>query len=156
MAVLNIDPASFDALVLSHGHYDHFGGLVGFLSANKGKLKTGLPFFVGGEDCFCTRETDAGQYGALDRKAFMDANLSLMMGEGPAVVADHAFTTGKIAQTGFETPLRPSREKVGIVNGLGCFPEKVSAAKNTSSFIPDDFEHRRGDCRMSARPVPCL
>ena len=41
------------------------------------------------------RETDAGQYGALDRKAIMDAHLSLMMGEGPAVVADHAFTTGQ-------------------------------------------------------------
>jgi 7,8-dihydropterin-6-yl-methyl-4-(beta-D-ribofuranosyl)aminobenzene 5'-phosphate synthase len=110
MSVLNIDPASFDALVLSHGHYDHFGGLVGFLSANKGKLKNNLPFFVGGEDCFCMRETDAGQYGALDRKAILDANLSLMMSEGPAVVANHAFTTGKIAQTGFERPLRSSRD----------------------------------------------
>src|SRR5258708_2395260 len=141
MSVLNIDPAGFDALVLSHGHYDHFGGLVGFLSANKGKLN-GLPFFVGGEDCFCMRETDAGQYGALDRKAILDANLSLMVAEGPAVVADHAFTTGKIAQTGFETPLRPSREKVGVVNGFGCFPEKVSSAKNTGSFIPHYFEHQ--------------
>ena len=74
----------------------------------------------------------------------MDANLSLMMAEGPAVVAGHAFTTGKIAQTGFETPLRSSREKVGVVNGFGCFPEKVSAAKNTGSFIPDDFEHEIG------------
>ena len=31
MAILKIDPATFDALVLSHGHYDHFGGMVGFL-----------------------------------------------------------------------------------------------------------------------------
>ena len=31
MSILKIDPATFDALVLSHGHYDHFGGMVGFL-----------------------------------------------------------------------------------------------------------------------------
>jgi 7,8-dihydropterin-6-yl-methyl-4-(beta-D-ribofuranosyl)aminobenzene 5'-phosphate synthase len=136
ISILKIDPASIDAMVLSHGHYDHFGGMVGFLSANKGKLKKGLPFFVGGEDCFCTRETAAGQYGSLDRKAILDADLSLMMSEGPAVVADHAFTTGKIAQSGFEKPLRPSNEKVGIVDGFGCFPEKVTSAKNTGTFIP--------------------
>jgi 7,8-dihydropterin-6-yl-methyl-4-(beta-D-ribofuranosyl)aminobenzene 5'-phosphate synthase len=141
MSILKIDPASIDAMVLSHGHYDHFGGMVGFLSANKGKLKKGLPFFVGGEDCFCIRETAAGQYGSLDRKAILDADLSLMMSEGPAVVGDHAFTTGKIAQSGFEKPLRPSSEKVGIVDGFGCFPEKVAPAKNTGTFIPDDFEH---------------
>ena len=144
MSILKIDPSTFDALVLSHGHFDHFGGMVGFLSANKGKLKKNLPFFVGGEDCFCTRETALGQYGTLDRKAIIDANLSLMMAEGPAIIADHAFTTGKIAQVSSEKPLQPTREKVGIVNGFGCFPDKMSPAKNTGTFIPDDFEHEIG------------
>jgi 7,8-dihydropterin-6-yl-methyl-4-(beta-D-ribofuranosyl)aminobenzene 5'-phosphate synthase len=144
MSILKIDPAGFDALVLSHGHYDHFGGMVGFLSANKGRLKKNLPLFVGGEDCFCTRETALGQYGALDRKAIIDANLSLMMAEGPAIVADHGFTTGKIAQVSSEKPLQPTREKVGIVNGFGCFPDKMAPAKNTGTFIPDDFEHEIG------------
>ena len=144
LEILKIDPSTFDALVLSHGHYDHFGGMVGLLSANKGKLKKELPFFVGGEDCFCTREAGAGQYGALDRKAIIDANLSLMMAEGPAIVADHAFTTGKIAQVSTEKPLQPTREKVGIINGFGCFPDKVAPAKDTGTFIPDDFEHEIG------------
>jgi 7,8-dihydropterin-6-yl-methyl-4-(beta-D-ribofuranosyl)aminobenzene 5'-phosphate synthase len=144
MSILQIDPSTFDALVLSHGHFDHFGGMVGFLSANKGKLRKNLPFFVGGEDCFCTRENALGQFGVLDRKAIIDANLLLMMAEGPAVVADHAFTTGKIPLVSAEKPLRQTREKVGVVNGFGCFPEKISPAKNTGTFIPDDFEHEIG------------
>jgi 7,8-dihydropterin-6-yl-methyl-4-(beta-D-ribofuranosyl)aminobenzene 5'-phosphate synthase len=145
MDILKIAPGKLDALVLSHGHYDHFGGMVGFFSAAKGKLKEQLPFFVGGEDCFCTRVySNGGQYGALDRKAIVDANLLLMMAEQPAIVADHAFTTGKIAQSGFETPLRNTTEKIGVFNGFGCSPEKVTAAKNTGTFVPDDFEHEIG------------
>jgi 7,8-dihydropterin-6-yl-methyl-4-(beta-D-ribofuranosyl)aminobenzene 5'-phosphate synthase len=52
--------------------------------------------------------------------------------------------TGKIAQVSSEKPLQPTREKVGIINGFGCFPDKMSPAKNTGAFIPDDFEHEIG------------
>jgi 7,8-dihydropterin-6-yl-methyl-4-(beta-D-ribofuranosyl)aminobenzene 5'-phosphate synthase len=144
MAILKLDPATFDALVLSHGHYDHFGGMVGFLKANKGNLKKGIPFFVGGEDAFCIRRNPDGQFGALDRSAILDAELMLMSSEGPAIVADHAFTTGRIGQTTFEKPLQPTSEIVGIFDGFGCFPEKMPAAKNTGAYIPDDFDHEIG------------
>jgi 7,8-dihydropterin-6-yl-methyl-4-(beta-D-ribofuranosyl)aminobenzene 5'-phosphate synthase len=141
MAILKIDPSLFDAIVLSHGHYDHFGGMTGFLSATKGKLKAKLPFYVGGEDVFCLRKNPGGNFGALDRRAIIDADLALMLSEGPALIADHAFTTGRIGQTSFEKPLQPSQEIVGIFDGFGCFPEKMPAAKNVGKYIPDDFDH---------------
>ena len=30
IALLGLDPAKFDAMLLPHGHYDHFGGMVAF------------------------------------------------------------------------------------------------------------------------------
>jgi len=141
MEILQVDPSQYDAIVLSHGHYDHFGGMVGFLKATKGKLKSRLPFYVGGEDCFCLRRNPGGNFGALDRKAILDADLTLMMAAEPAIVADHAFTTGRIGQTSFETPLRATDEIVGIFDGFGCFPEEMLPEKNTGGYIPDDFEH---------------
>ncbi len=123
----------------------YFGGLSGFLAATKGQLKKGVPFFVGGEDCFCTRELPNGaQYGSLDRKAIIDSNLTLMIAEGPSIVADHAFTTGQIPLSSFEKPLVPTRMKVGINDGWGCFPERLPAEKNTNTFIPDDLRHELG------------
>lgn len=40
--MLRIGPESIDALIFSHGHYDHFGCLVGFLQQNRSKLRTEL------------------------------------------------------------------------------------------------------------------
>ena len=142
MAILGIEPSCFDAIVLSHGHYDHFGGMVGFLKAHGSALKKKMPFYVGGEDCFCLRRNPGGNFGALDRKAILDADLTLMMASEPAIVADHAFTTGRIGQTSFEQPLQPSTEIVGIFDGFGCFPEKMPPTQKHGQLYPGRFRAR--------------
>jgi len=148
LAMLGIAPESIDALILSHGHYDHFGGLAGFLQQNHARIRADLPLYLGGEECFCSREwiIPPQDFGALDRKALADAKVKAIFAEAPAVVTGHAFTTGHIPVTSFEKVLTPTRMTVGVKDGVGCFPDKLPENKRTVSVIPDDFEHELATC----------
>jgi len=37
--LLKIDPAGVDALILNHGHFDQYGGLIGFLEVQRAQMR---------------------------------------------------------------------------------------------------------------------
>jgi 7,8-dihydropterin-6-yl-methyl-4-(beta-D-ribofuranosyl)aminobenzene 5'-phosphate synthase len=132
--------------VLSHGYYHHFGGLVGFLRHQQGKLKQKLPIYVGAEDCFCSRECTAPP-GAREFRRSRPSGfgerepLTVTYSEGPSLVADHGFTTGQIGLTSFENLLSPSAMKIGVDHGLGCYANRLPEDERTKTAVPDQFRH---------------
>src|SRR5207245_4277656 len=48
--LFKIDTAAVDGLILSHGHFDHFGGLMPLLERDRAKMHRDLPLYAGVED----------------------------------------------------------------------------------------------------------
>src|SRR6202048_4498992 len=61
MDLLKVHASKIDTLIMSHGHFDHWGGLLGFLEKHRKDLPADLTMYAGGEDNFCQRYVRAGQ-----------------------------------------------------------------------------------------------
>ena len=151
MELMGVDGARTNAMVVSHGHYDHFGGLVGFLKKYRAQLPADLTLYVGGEDNFCTRRIGTGtpghftDWGTLDRRELEALKVRVVLCERPTVVAGHAFTTGWIQRTTFEKVLPGNPVQYSKVNGVGCdIPELHAKAGGKPTF--DEHVHEHGTC----------
>lgn len=63
IGLLKVDPSRIQALIVSQGHIDHYGGLIGFLQQYRDVLPPDIKLYAGGEDNFChrLRGSDAAQ-----------------------------------------------------------------------------------------------
>jgi len=114
LEALGHQPGDAEALVVSHGHPDHYGGLVEYLN----RRGPGLPLYLH-EDSYFPKLliTPRGRVGPwrLERSELVSRGAELHENRGPALVQDLALLTGTIeATTAYETPL-PGPKRV--VNG---------------------------------------
>jgi len=152
MELVGVDPSKLDALIVSHGHYDHFGGLLGFLDKFRNKLPADVKLYAGGEDNFCHRvnatptKGQFADFGALDRRRLASQKVTTVLCETPTVVAGHAFTTGKITRRSSERILPQTWVEFGIKDGLGCNAGHYLPAEMDGKIVPDEHIHEHATC----------
>jgi 7,8-dihydropterin-6-yl-methyl-4-(beta-D-ribofuranosyl)aminobenzene 5'-phosphate synthase len=149
--LLGIKPAQLDGLTLSHGHADHFGGLIGFLERYRSAMRPDLALVVGGEDNFCYQhvKTPDGQladYGVLDRNDLKRLSVAWTTAEEPRPIGDHAFSTGRIERASFEKVLPNTFVEYGQHDGAGCDAAHFSDAERQGQVVPNQHWNEHATC----------
>lgn len=112
---LGVDLASVDMAVLSHGHYDHGGGMEAFLAVNSTAK------------VYLHRDAFGAYYNGTEK--YIGLNPALK--ENPRL-----FFVGEDTQIAQGITLRMPREKLVTPLRRGGLTQKVDNA-----FVPDDFAH---------------
>lgn len=99
---MGIDPSSIDAVVFSHQHLDHVGGMSAFL-----KMRTGIPVIM------------PESFPAEFKRNMADAGMKPVMVKEPAMICNHLYTSGVFKFPLTEQALVLDTQK-GLVVMTGC------------------------------------
>jgi 7,8-dihydropterin-6-yl-methyl-4-(beta-D-ribofuranosyl)aminobenzene 5'-phosphate synthase len=152
MEITRVDPSKVEALIVSHGHFDHYGGLMGFLARYRSVLPANLRLYAGGEENFCRRYSRLGaqgelsDFGVLDRRELAAHKITPVLCETPTVIADHVFTTGKITRRSIERVLPNTVVEFAMKDGVGCNASHFSPAELQGKIVPDEHIHEHATC----------
>jgi 7,8-dihydropterin-6-yl-methyl-4-(beta-D-ribofuranosyl)aminobenzene 5'-phosphate synthase len=158
LELLRADPKKVEALIVSHGHYDHFGGLIGFLDKFRNDLPADLTLYAGGEDNFCTRHQVSGpqggqggatgqlsEWGTLDRRELAKRDVKAVLAENPVVIG-HAFTTGRIKRRTIERVTGGARVEYAMKDGFGCHASHFAPPEQLGKIVTDEHYHEHATC----------
>ena len=149
--ILSIDTAQLDGLILSHGHLDHYGGLVGFLARHRERMRPDLKLFAGGETNFCysyVKPPGKDQpvlFGVLDRRDLDKAKVETVLCETPHLVGD-AITSGHIERTSFERVLPNTLVEAGQHDGAGCQADHFTDEERQGKIVADLHRDEHATC----------
>jgi 7,8-dihydropterin-6-yl-methyl-4-(beta-D-ribofuranosyl)aminobenzene 5'-phosphate synthase len=121
LEALDHKPEEIDAVVVSHGHPDHYGGLLGFLAKRVGPL----PIYLH-EDTFFPKLfiTPRGRIGpwTLEAEHLIQAGGQLEENRGPLMILDQVLLTGTVERT------------TGYEKGLPVFKRKINEQEEPDPF----------------------
>lgn len=143
---LKLDVKGVAALVVSHGHADHFGGLMGLIKDRRPSMAKELPLYIGGDDALCMRWIGPADkrtaFGKIDADGLKAAGVDVVKAETGAIVAGHGFTSGVIERRSIEKVLANTTVEVGN----GC-----TGAQHQGHFTAEElkgkflFDHHWGE-----------
>jgi 7,8-dihydropterin-6-yl-methyl-4-(beta-D-ribofuranosyl)aminobenzene 5'-phosphate synthase len=138
LKTLGIDVTHAEALVLTHGHQDHWGGIQAILKElKKANHKEHMPpLYVGAHDAFYPKllvtSTNTTDLGTLSADLIEDYGSSINTVSEPTIIAGGAMLTGFVPQVTSYEHIPPTLQKVlpdGTVT-QDDFREEVSVVFN--------------------------
>lgn len=132
---LGKDLSSVSDIILSHGHYDHTGGLIDVLERNPGLNLIAHPHIFQ-EKIGVLPEKNPMNVGIPFKKDFLVEKANLILTEEPYSVADKAMTTGQIPM---KTPYERIDEGLFVRERKDLVPDEIlddlSLILHTSSGV---------------------
>jgi 7,8-dihydropterin-6-yl-methyl-4-(beta-D-ribofuranosyl)aminobenzene 5'-phosphate synthase len=157
---LGIEPRSLDAVALSHGHRDHFGGLMGFLHAHRRFMRRDLVLYAGADHFlprFHDREGDRIYIGRLDRVEIERYGVRVETVREPSPLADGLLLSGEMQA---QEPFEPIPENLKVEREGAVVPDTFLGEQTLISHVRDrglvvvtSCSHRGivGICRHAVR-----